>query len=340
MKNNIKKSTMVDVANEASVSVATVSHVINKTRHVNVKTSEKVLNAIDKLNYSVNFNARSLKGKSSKLVGLIIPDMANPVMSKLGRGLEKVFNAENYNIIICDTEGDWNKEKDYIDMLKSRSIDCIIIMPSSNRYLHLKQAISEGISIIVIEREIKNFICDTILLNSDEIAYDAVKYLIKMGHKKIGFLKRPFDLSHSIKRFRGYCKALKENKIKVNKDFCPRCNSFRFSGGYYAMNKILALSDKPTAIMAFNDISAIGAIKAIKDKGYKIPGDFSIIGFDDILIDKYIDPSLSSTSFPVEAISKNVIKIFEENLNNKKKNPKKIIIKSTLKIRDSIRTIL
>ncbi|MHB8277233.1 MAG: LacI family DNA-binding transcriptional regulator, partial [Candidatus Humimicrobiaceae bacterium] len=161
-------------------------------------------------------------------------------------------------------------------------------------------------------------------------------YLIELGHKKIGFIRRPYDLSHSIMRFKGYHQALKENNIKFIKEYCPRANKFSYSGGYNAMNKILNFKDKPTAILTFDDIAGIGAMKAITDKGFLVPDDFSLIGFDNILIDDYLETTLSSITFPAETIANEALKIFFYKLSDKRKPNKKIVLKPILKIRDSI----
>ncbi len=124
--------------------------------------------------------------------------------------------------------------------------------------------------------------------------------------------------------------------MELRKEYCPRASDFTYKGGYNAMDKILNLEDKPTAILTFDDVVGIGAMKAIKDKGYLIPDDFSLIGFDNILINEYLDTTLSSITFPTEVISNEALKIFFNKSNTKNKSYKRIILKPVLKIRDSI----
>lgn len=330
-----KKYIMKDVAKEAGVSITTVSHVINKTRYVEEETRNRVLQVIKNFNYTISLNASSLRGKKTKLIGLIIPDVSNLAFAKLSRSLENAFFKKGYSLTLCNSEGNLEREIIYIDILKSRNVDGIIIVPTSNKCEHLKEVIKEGIELIVIEREIRDLDADTIIVDGFFGFYEATKYLIELGHKKIGFIRRPYDLSHSIMRFKGYHQALKENNIKFIKEYCPRANKFSYSGGYNAMNKILNFKDKPTAILTFDDIAGIGAMKAITDKGFLVPDDFSLIGFDNILIDEYLETTLSSITFPAETIANEAVKIFFYKLNDRRKPNKKIVLKPVIKIRDS-----
>ena len=338
-KINIKKKSIVDVAIEAGVSVTTVSHVMNKTRYVKEETKKKVLKAIKKLDYVMSLNASSLRGKKTKLVGLIIPEVSNLFFAQLSSDLENVFFEGGYSLTLCNSEGNFKRELEYINILKSRDVDGIIIVPASDKYEHLKKIIDEGTFVISIVREIKYSKVDNIFIDGYNGAFKATKYLLDMGHTKIGFIRRHEDLYHSTLRFKGYIDALKEREIKIVEEFCPRATDFYYSGGYNAVKKIVDLKDKPTAIITHNNIIGIGAIKAIKDKGYIIPGDFSIISFDNNLINKYLETSLSSIAIPPKKLAAEVLKIFLNRLENNVTSIKKIPIKPFLKIRQSVAKI-
>jgi LacI family transcriptional regulator len=333
---NYKHYTMKDVAERAGVSITTVSHVINKTRNVDKNTSKRVLDAIEEFNYSISLTASSLRGKKTRLIGLIIPDVTNLVYAKLSRCIENAFFKKGYSVTLCNSEGNLKREKIYLEVLKSRNVDAIIIVPTSNEHEHLNGIMEAGIQLIVIAREIKGLEVDNIITDDFTGFYEATKYLIKLGHKKIGFIRRPYDLPFSITRFQGYLTALKENNIKFNKNFCPRANKFNYSAGYDAMSKILNLENKPTAIISFGDIAGIGAMKAITDNGFSIPKDFSIIGSDNILIDEYLQTTLTSISYPIEDFANEALDIFSYKLKDSTRPNKRIVLKPSFIIRDSV----
>ena len=330
---------MVDVANEAGVSATTVSHVINKTRHIKKETKARVLKAIKKLDYVISFDARSLRGKKTKLIGLIIPEISNLFFAQLSSDLENIFFKEGYSVTLCNSEGRLERELEYINILKSRNVDGMIIVPSSNKCEHLKKLNDGGILVISIIRELKSLKINNIFIDGYSGGYKATEYLLNIGHRKIGFIQRHKNLYHSTLRFKGYVDALRKRNIILNEDFCPHATDFNYSGGYYAAKKIINLKEKPTAIITHNGIIGIGTIKAIKDMGFSIPKDFSLISFDNNLINQYLETSLSSIAIPTKKLVLEVSKIFLNRVGGDKKSIKRISIKPILKIRQSVAKI-
>jgi len=309
MKSASKRIKMIDIAKEAGVSITTVSHVINNTKKVKDKTAKKVRAAIEKFNYFKSIPASALRGKSTKLVGLIIPDISNPIMSKLSRDIEEIFYVEGYNITIGNSQNNLEKEIFYINDLLSRYVDAIVILPVNQKSEYLQIVLDNHVPLIIIDREIYNLDADFIFIDNFEGSYQATQFLINNGHRKIGYIERPYDLSHNIERFRGYIKALNDNNLKFDKKYWVRASGFKYLDGYKAMIDILSRSDLPTAILCFDDVMALGGIRAITEAGFKIPEDFSIIGFDDTAINKYLFRPLSSVSWPTKKIAEEALRI-------------------------------
>lgn len=335
-KKNLKAITMKDIAREANVSITTVSHVINKTRFVSEKNKKKVLEIIKKRNFHKSLSASSLRGKRSKLIGVIIPDISNIIYAKLCKEIERAFYKEGYSITVCNSESNFNREIDYLNILKSRVIDGIIIIPTKNDATYLKEIRDYGIPLILIERVLKNFKVDSIIVDGSLGFYNLTKYLIDLGHKKFGYIARPYNLSHSIGRFKGFLKALEDNHIDFNKRFWVKSMGFGYIDGANAMKKLLSREDKPTAVLAYGDTAAIGAIKAVRECGFRVPEDVSIASFDNFVIDIYLSPTLTSIVFPTPKIAELAVNIMLRRLNGEVSPYKEIILKPVLKIRESV----
>ena len=293
-----KKITIKDIAREAGVSIATVSNVINKKDFVSEEIKKKVNEVILKYNYRTNFSASILRKKVSKLIGIIIPDSANLVFSQIGKEIENYLSKYNYNVVICNSNYDLKKDIEHIDVLISRNIDGLIIVPSREDIGIFKNIISESIPIVVIDREIEGLRADFVMSNDYNVMIEIIDYLADLGHKKIAYINREVDLYHSKKRFQGYLDGLKKNNLSLVKELVMGNGGLKLQDGYNEMLNFLKLKNnqKPTAIIAFSDIVAIGAIRAIKDNNYKIPEDFSILGFDNIFFDEYLETRLTSVT--------------------------------------------
>ena len=221
-------------------------------------------------------------------------------------------------------------------MLQSRDVDGVIVVPVKNEHKYFKNILHNMIPLIIIDREINNLDADFIMVDNYAGFYKATDYLIKVGHKKIGYIERPYDLSHNIERFNGFKKALYDNGIEFNQGSYIRSEGFMYSDGYNAMQKIIALKDKPTALLGFDDAIVIGAMRAIKEAGYSVPDDFSVIGFDNHIINNYLMTSLSTAEFPTKKISEKACEFFLYRKENANKPGINVKLEAELIIRESV----
>ena len=285
-------------------------------------------------NYIKDLSASSLRSKTTKLVGLIITDISNLVFAKFTKDLESIFYNEGYSVTICNSDYDIDKEINYLDVLRSRNVDGVIIFPcNSKKVSHILEFFKTGIPLAVIEREATKIQKDIVLTDVYKGYYNATKYLIDLGHNKIAFL----GTNHSRNSSKGYYQSLEDNNLKLVKTYLIETPKFAYSDGYNAMEKILAINkNKPTAVLTFNDVMAIGAIKAIKDKGYKIPEDFSIIGCDNVFMDDFLGIGLTSISFPTKKVALNSAGIILGRIKKEITDGEIINIETKLIIRDSV----
>lgn len=289
-------STIKDVANEAEVSVATVSRVLNSNGYVNEVTRKKVLNAIKKLDYKPNAVARSLFKKQSKTIALIVPNITNPFFPEVARAIEDVMSSKDYTLILCNSDDQEEKEKKYFEMMKQKYVDGVIIVTSTLTPKHIEK---NGIPIVAVDRFIDE---DTpcVSVNNVEGARQAVRYLKATGCQKIAHIRGPENLCIADERFQGYLMEV-QNERWFNGDFVINGN-FDIKTTTGVTEKLLKQHLDIDGIFAGNDYMALGVIKAAIKLGKRVPEDLSVIGFDGINLSKLTNPEITTIAQPIYQI--------------------------------------
>jgi len=287
-----------DVAKVAGVSPATVSHVVNNgPRQVSKETRQKVLSAIKALDYRPNAIARNLRMQKTNSIGLIIPDNKNTFFSEIALGVEQVAFDSGYIVFLGHSAYRHDRELSYINMFISQQAAGVIWIPGSEDPTAARNLENFNIPYFLLDRVIQGVDAPSITVDNFHAALWAVQHLIELGHQRIAFIKRPTDLSHSIDRLNGYMEALNQAGISFNASYVVP-GGFLLKDGYEAGQKILALSPRPTAIIGYNDLNAIGAMKAVQVAGLRVPEDVSVVGIDDIAQSEYSCPSMTSVRIP------------------------------------------
>ena len=339
MKNNKKNKSMVsikEIAQEAGVSIATVSNVINKSYKVTEKTKKRVEDIIKKYNYRINIGASSLRSKVSKLIGVVVPEISNPLFSKLNNEIEKYASEIGYSIVICNNNYDYKKDIEYIEILASRNVDGLIMIPSIEDKKVLMPAIQTNIPTVLINRKIEKCNCDVIIVDIYKAAFEIVNYLASLGHKKILYTNEEPSLYISQRRLKGYLDGLKNNGLVLRENLIMHVGGFGYEDGYNFVKNILELKDQPTAIIAYNDILAIGIIKAIFNSGLKVPGNYSVVGFDNITIDDYLDIRLTSIAYGIKDVARAAVDALLDRIKYKNNPAKLVMLPVSIKNRDSV----
>ncbi|KRQ86720.1 Catabolite control protein A [Caloramator mitchellensis] len=291
-------ATIKDVAKKAGVGLGTVSRVLNNHPSVSEETKKKVLEAIKELDYNPNAIARSLKIKSTNSIGVMIPDISSAFYSDIVRGIEDIANKYKYNIILLNTDLKREKEKEALITLKEKKVDGILFISNTINDKLKKDFRKINIPVVLIATKDKNEEFHSVTIDNEEAAYKATEYLIKLGHNKIAMLAgKNDDPNAGIPRIEGYKRALTENKIAVREDYIFH-GDYKFKSGFQNMLKIIKLKDKPSAIFAASDTMAVGAASCAMQHGFKIPDDFSLIGFDGIELAQYFYPPITTIKQP------------------------------------------
>ncbi|CAE6906858.1 HTH-type transcriptional repressor PurR [Vibrio alginolyticus] len=332
-------ATIKDVARLAGVSTTTVSHVINKTRFVAEATQEKVMKAVDELNYAPSAVARSLKCNSTRTIGMLVTQSTNLFFSEVIDGVESYCYRQGYTLILCNTGGIYEKQRDYIRMLAEKRVDGILVM-CSDLTEELNEMLDRHSNIpkVVMDWGPESSQADKIMDNSEEGGYIATKYLIENGHTDIACLSGHFDKLACKERIVGFRRAMAEANIPVNEDWILEGN-FECDTAVLVADKITAMEKRPTAVFCFNDTMALGLMSRLQQNGIKIPDDISVIGYDNIELAEYFSPPLTTIHQPKRRVGKNAFEILLERIKDKDHEKRIFEMQPELVVRNTVKKL-
>ena len=310
--------TISDIAKLANVSKSAVSIVLNNKTGVSKKTRSKVLETIKKYNYNPNHIAQSLAAKETKSIGLIIKEIDNPYFSKVMKGVYDTCSELGYSALLASSELSTDKESEIISTLMSKRVDGLIISPlqiENTNFTHISNLINEKFPLVVLDR-ISNYLTNSVDIDNIQAAYDAVSYLIKLGHKNIAHFAGPAHSGHGQKRLEGYRQALIDNNLPINNDYILPVEPYT-SNGYRAGKELFSKKiELPTAVFCYNDLVAIGIINALLELGIKVPEVVSVVGFDNIDFGEFLKIPLTTVNMPAYEIGKAATKLLIKQIGN------------------------
>ena len=332
-------ATIKQVAKMAQVSVGTVSNVINGLP-VNENMRQRVNMAIEKLQYKPNLAARMLKTNRSYSISLILPDITNPFYPELARGVGDIVKERDFSLVLCNSERSKDEEMQYIDLMIQQKMDGVIIVkPHINRDEIVKM--QKSCAVVVVDAE-EDRMEGVNLVNSDDYngQMEAIKHLYHLGHRDMGFIAGQLQAKSDLDRLR----AFKDAHTVMDMDLQERnivCGVYSHEYGYEGALQLLKRRDKPTAILCSNDLLAFGALRAAHDIGLHVPGDVSIMGYDDIAAAKVCTPQLSTVNRPKYEIGRQSALMLFEAIDRKDEelNAKHLLLPAHLVIRSSTQYI-
>jgi len=292
MRRTRRSVTIQDVAKAAGVSVSTVSRVLNNKDDVAVETYQKVQSMIDVLGYASSLAARGMRSRRTNVIGLIMPDVGSPYCTEVMRGINLAVAKSDYDLIIYTT-GDIKKyhtadrNRQFVVLLNGSITDGVIVVtPTATSF-------PTDAPVVTLEPNNENPDCYGIISTNREGALAAMDYLISLGHKRIGFITGRLDLVSGCRRLDGYKKALANHGIPLD-DELIQIGDFTTETALNCGRKLLALSDRPTAIFASSDMSAMGVYRAAQEAGVHIPEELSVVGFDNLPESAFLKPALTT----------------------------------------------
>ena len=322
-------TTIMDVAKLAKVSKTSVSRYLNgqNVGHMSEETKERIIAAIKELDYQPNSIARSLKQKSTKVIGLVVNDI---------RGIEMELKNSGYNLLVCNSDTNVEMELQCLKMLEKRQIDGVILIGMNMPVSHIEKIRTE-FPIVLMERDPGKTNLDSVQIDNKVGAYEAVKHLIERGHQRIAHITGPFISTMAMERKESYEECLKDYGIEVWPQFIVSGN-YKLESGYAGMQALMALREKPTAVFCANDYMAMGALRFLMEHNYKVPQDVALVGYDDIMVSKMVTPSLTTVRQPVWELAGVATRLLLERIKEKGQKEhkgQKVIMQSELVIRAS-----
>ncbi len=330
--------TIHDIARILKISASTVSRALSDHPRISTETKKRVRALAKKLNYQPNIVASNLRVGKTNTVGIVVPRINRNFFSNVIGGFEEIVSNAGYRMMITQTNEDYNKEVENIKALINARVDGIIISLSADtkNYNHLKLVQRNGITLIFFDRITDKIETSRVVIDDLDGSYNAVSHLISQGCKRIAHFAGPEHLNIYLNRMKGYLNALKDNNIDI-KDYLIINNILTKEKGFSACKHLMNLKNKPDAIFAASDYSALGAMVYLKETGYKIPEDIALVGFANEPFTGLLEPGLTSVDQHSNEIGIEVAKLFLDEVQHGEAGTicRDIIIKPDLIIRKS-----
>ncbi|SNR15830.1 LacI family DNA-binding transcriptional regulator [Tenacibaculum jejuense] len=332
------KITIKIIAKELGVSTSTVSKALRDSHEISQETKDRIKAYANYYNYRPNNLALQLRNQKTKVIGIVLPKIVHHFFSTVISGIERVANERGYNIMVCFSNENQEKEIETINVLTNGSVDGLIVSIAKetlrNKALdHFYRLIENEMPIVLFDRVHDSIECDKVIVDDIGAGYKATKYLTDIGCKRIGIVTTPEHVTVGLDRYQGYERALKEQGIKVSKELIVNVDEEQ---DIYEQIKVLFNEDLD-AVFAVNEIYAATAIKIAKEKNLDIPNDLSVIGFTDGLISKYSSPSITTVVQHGYTMGEQAAELLIDRIENKDNDrfPQTKVISSNLKLRES-----
>ena len=329
-----EKVTIVEVAAQAGVSFGTVSRVINNDIHVKKETRERVLQTMQRLGFVANRQARSLAGGKSNSVGVLVPDLGTGYIGEIIRGIDTELSLTGLDLILYTTHRTASKEANYVANLATGMVDGLLLVLPRSPADFVGNLTRRKFPFVLIDHQGAGCDCPAVGATNWQGGYNATEYLIKLGHKRIGFITGSMDLGCALDRLAGYRSALRTYHIPEAPELVYEGTFFQ-PDGYAGASALLDLPAPPTAIFASNDVMAMGCMDAVRNRGLRIPDDVSIIGFDDIPQSAMVHPALTTIRQPLEQMGRVATQMLLDRIKNPEIVSNRIELPTELIIRES-----
>jgi LacI family transcriptional regulator len=329
-----RRVTMSDVAREAGVSLMTVSRAINAKGEINPQTRARVLRVAEEMGYRPSNIARGLATRRTHTLGLVIPDVANPFFSDVARGAEHVAYAAGYNVFLCNTDEDPQRESAVLQSLEEKRVDGIVLCSSRLDDGELRTVVDRHPAVVLVNRELENAGAGVVLVDDETGGRAVAQHLLQAGHKAVGLLAGPPASRSGHQRARGYRAALAAAGLPYRPDWVRDCSPVVESGQAVA-SALLAAHPELTALECYNDLVAVGAQQACADLGRRVPDDVAVAGFDYIVLAALVTPPLTTCRVPRYELGAQAMRLLLEQIGGCPQGHRKIVLRPDLVVRAS-----
>ena len=331
-----QRTTIYDIAMHLGITPSTVSRALHNHTYISLQTRKKVQQAAKKLNYKPNATASNLRTGGSKTIGVIVPQVTINFFANAIAGIEKVASSNGYNIIICQSDDNYEKEKQSVETLIRHNVACIMLSLAggTKNTDHLQDAIRNNVPVVQFDRTDEKLDTDRVINDMDEIIYQLVKHLYDQGYKKIAYLGGPDNITIFRRRKIVFRKSLKKIGIPIIKEYFKKYN-LTTASAKEAASHLFTLKSKPDAVFTVSDFGAMGVWQVAKEKGIAIPHKLGICGFSNEPYTAFVTPSITTVNQFSREMGMRACELFLESVAQPKRKPRTIIIKPELLIRES-----
>lgn len=337
MPRKYRQVTIMDIARETGVSYSTVSRVLSGFEFVKDETRQRVLEAARRLGYVAHAGARSLAGGKANIIGLLVPGLDNGYIGEVARGIDEELARASYDLMLYTTHRQRGKESVYVRSIANGLTDgLILVVPLVTDYLRELQV--QRFPYVLVDQSDPSGQSNVVDATNWQGAYEATEYLIKLGHRRIGLITGMMQIASAQERLEGYRAALTSYNIGFDPELVVQ-GDFWEPTGYQAASILLDLEHPPTAIFASNDLSAFGAMEAIRERGLRIPADISIIGFDDIPQASLVYPKLTTVRQPLDEMGRVAVRMLLDLIEDPDQPARHVTLATQLIVRDSCQAI-
>lgn len=318
-----------EVAERAGVSPATVSRVLNGRATVAEAKREEVLAAVNELGYRPNRTASNLRRQRAQMIGVVISDIENPHFTQMVRAVEDAAYRRGYRVLLCNTDEDPAKQRDYLGVLAAERVAGAIISPTEADAPEISELIDQGTSVVAYDRAVRDRRADAVLSANVDGARMGVQHLIACGHRNIGFISGPTRIETAAERLSGYDETMAAARLRPLVAF----GDFRFDGGVQATRELLARD--ATALLVANNLMAVGALRSIKEAGLRVADDVAVVSIDDPPWAELTDPPLTTLAQPVRHMADAAVELLLGRLDGTRKRRKRQVFPFELHHRGS-----
>lgn len=295
-------ATMKDIARKTGLGLATISSYFNGG-NVREKNREKIEEAIRELHYEVNEVARGLKTNATRTVGVVIPELNNIFCAEIITEMEDILRNHGYATIVCDCRTDRKLEREAVEFLGRKRVDGIINMPVDTEGRHLKKFLKTGKPVVLIDRKIQGVSCDSVLVDNEKAAEDAMELFFRSGHRKVGIIGGPVEISTAQERFLGFRRAYEKAGFLLDESLICR-EDYTIQGGVQGLEKLVERNPDMTAVFVTNYEMTMGAVIGLNELGIRVPEQLSVIGFDNLQFARACSPKLTIVAQPTVEIAR------------------------------------
>ncbi len=309
--------TIYDVARRASVSISTVSRVVNWPESVRKDKRERVLQVIAELGYEPNPFASGLRDRKTMTLAAFIPDISNPFFSELLRGIEDVAHESHYNVMTCNTDRNPQRFVEYMRYFRKKKVDGMVFASDPVTAVHREQFEELGVPVVLVATMSQTYPFPYVKVDDFQASYDAATFLIRNGHRELGIISGPLsDPIAGLPRYEGFRRAIVDAGLVSNARNEVFAEDFRYESGQKQMMRLYARAPDVTAVFAASDMLALGAIAFLQQRGIRVPADLSVMGFDNLSISHLVFPALTTVCQPIYEIGQVATKLLMQSIDH------------------------